>query len=550
VQSVDVALGEPGGSEKAADAFDRVFSTSPIGMAVISDGIVRRVNHRMSDLMGEDRTGVHLDSMIGPEDLAMVREQLGRMVARELQAVTLSVNLRRADGHELPVSFAVAVLRDDAGEPRQYLVQVQDRSVTQQLEAEIRHATDHDSLTGLLNRSALLPLLRELPGAPAALAVLDIDGLAHINEMYGTSAGDAVLEAVATRLGGAIQEGAALARIGGDEFGVLLADVDAPAARRVVDDLLEAISSRPIELAGARIGVSACAGLAVSDDLLAQAGEALAQAKVNGPGSVVLFDSGMHRRRDSGRTWADKVRRGLQMGTMLLDAQPIVDAVTGEPTLYELLLRLRDDDGTIVRPNTFLGAVRQHGLMPAVDEWVVHQAIRLAETREREGMPIDLSINLSAESLSDKTFLGAVVQRLVDAPEAGKHIIFELTERAALADRAVVQRLMARLGEFGCRFALDDFGAGAASLANLKRLPVDFVKLDGQLTRDLPSDASDHAIAEAVVQAAHVLGLTVVAECVEDEEILEAVRGLGVDLAQGVHVGRPQPMRTLLRVTA
>ena len=141
-QTVDVALGEPGGSEQAVDAFERVFASSPIGMAVVSDGIVRRINRRMAELLGEDRTGARARALVGADDLEMVREQLARLVARELHAVTLKLDLRHADGTALPVEFSVSLLRDDAGEPRQYIVQVQDVAETEQLEEEIRHADE------------------------------------------------------------------------------------------------------------------------------------------------------------------------------------------------------------------------------------------------------------------------------------------------------------------------------------------------------------------------------------------------------------------------
>jgi len=549
-KAVDVALGEPGGAEHAPDAFEHVFSMSPIGMAVVADGVVLRTNHRMNELVGGDRTGASFDALLSPDGVATAREQLARLVARELSAVTLRLNVRHANGSALPAVFSVSLLRDDAGEPRQYIMQVQDESETEHLEAEVRHATDHDSLTGLLNRSALLPLLRDLPGAPSALAILDVDGLGQLNDTYGTAAGDAVLEAVATRLAAAVDGRGALARLGADEFGVLLADVDTAAARSLAEELVTVIGSRSVEVAGARLAVTVCAGIALSDDLLLHANEALVEAKRRGRGSSVVFDRTMRQRRSSGRGWADKVRRGLDSGKLLLDAQPIVSLATNEPVQYELLVRMRDDDGTVVRPNAFLAPARRHGLIAAIDEWVVGQAVELVLARTQQGAPVDLAVNLSAESLSDRAFLAHTMQRLMEAPDAGQHLIFELTERTALSDRGEAERLMARLGEYGCRFALDDFGAGTASLRHLKQLPVEFLKLDGQLTRGLPTEPADRAIAAAVVGAAHGLGKTVVAECVEDEPILEAVRDLGVELVQGLHVGRPQRVGERLSLAA
>ncbi|MEA2124635.1 MAG: hypothetical protein QOI80_1417 [Solirubrobacteraceae bacterium] len=539
-RTVDVALGEPGGSQQAVDAFNRVFTMAPIGMAVVADGVVRRVNQRMTELVGEDRTGALLETLVRPDDLAMIREQLARLVARELHAVTLKLELRHAAGGTVPAVFSVSLLRDDAGEPRQYIVQVQDVAETEQLVAEVRHAEDHDSLTGLLNRAALLPLLRELPGEPAALAIIDLDEFSELNDTYGTAAGDTVLESMASRLTEAVGASAALARIGPDEFGVLMADVDTAGARALTETLLATVAARPVEVAGAQLSLTACAGIALSDDLLLHATEALAEAKARGRHSVATFDPAMRQKRSSGRGWAEKVRRGLDSGRLLLDAQPIVDISTGAPVMYELLLRMRDEDGTVVRPNAFLAPAKRHGLIGAIDDWVVGQAVGFAAGRMAIGDPVDLAVNISEESLSDRTFLAQAVRRLMDQPEVGQHLVFELTERTALSGRGAAQQLMARLGEFGCRFALDDFGAGTAALRHLKHLPVEFLKLDGQLTRGMPTDAADFAIASAVVSAAHALGKTVVAECVEDEAILSAVRKLGVELAQGLHVGRPQ----------
>jgi len=543
-QIVDVALGEPGGSEHAVDAFERVFNMSPIGMAVVGDGVVRRVNHAMTELIGQDRTGAELESLVSDCDLATIREQLARLVAGELHAVQLRVGLRHADGAAMPVVFSVSLLRDDAGEVRHYIVQVENVAATEHLQEEVRHAENHDSLTGLLNRSALLPLLRDLPGTPTGLAIVDIDGLTELNDTYGTAAGDAVLEAVATRLQDAVGGRGALARIGADEFGVMLSGTQDP--EPLIRELLAAVDSRSVDVAGARLSVSACAGIALSDDLLLHANEALAEAKRRGPNSVVVFDANMHQKRSSHLGWADKVRRGLDAGRLLLDAQPIVSVQTGVPAMYELLLRMRDEDGSVVRPNAFLAPAKRHGLIGAIDEWVVTQAIGLVLDGIRAGAPVDLSVNLSAESLADRAFLARAVKLMMETPEAGQHLIFEVTERVALSDRGEAQRLMAQLGEFGCRFALDDFGAGTAALRYLKHMPVEFLKLDGQLTRGMPTDAADRTIARAVVDAAHGLGKTVVAECVEDEAILDVVRDLGIELAQGLHLGRPRRAAELL----
>jgi EAL domain-containing protein (putative c-di-GMP-specific phosphodiesterase class I) len=166
------------------------------------------------------------------------------------------------------------------------------------------------------------------------------------------------------------------------------------------------------------------------------------------------------------------------------------------------------------------------------------------------GDPVTLAINLSGESIGDTSFLPVVVRELLAHPEVGQHLVFEITERTAVEDIEQAKRLIARLGEFGCRFSLDDFGAGVGGFHYLKHLPVEFLKLDGEFTRTLPGSALDHEIVAAIVQAAAGLGRTVIAECVEDEEILQALREFGIPLVQGIHVGRPAPAADLLGALA
>ena len=562
--------GEPGAHGEWAAAFEVAFSAAPIGMAMVAaDGTIERANLRLCEITGfgeDELTGRSVEELVHADDAPAQREQIARLVAGELRSVTLEQRLACAgDGH-VPATLAVSLVRDAGGRPRRYVVQVQDTVERHDFEEKLRFESEHDQLTGLLNRVTFVRMLahrlsyaRRYDGA-GALLMIDVDGLAHINETAGARAGDDVLRAVASVLRERLRDADLLSRLGGDEFGVVLGEVDATAARGLAVELAEAIArhpdtvagaSKPIEL-GASIGVALFADEgSTPEDLFMHADQALAEAKEAGRGHAVVYDARVRRRRldvTTRRTWAEKLRAGLQSDAFLLDCQPIVDIDTGQPVQYELLLRLRDDDGAIVRPHAFMAVAERFGLMRAIDEWVIRRAIAIARARADRGEPVTLAVNISGESVGDPTLLPLIVTELIDDPEVGRHLVFEITERTAVEDMEQAKRLIARLSEFGCRFALDDFGAGVGSFHYLKHLPVDYLKLDGEFTRTLPHSREDQEIVRAVVQAARGLGKSVVAECVEDAEILAAVKAFGVDLAQGLHVGRPARASQMLGV--
>jgi diguanylate cyclase (GGDEF)-like protein/PAS domain S-box-containing protein len=533
--------------------FDAVFASTPVGMAIVAcDGEILSTNGPLRDLWGADPVGMHLDDLVCSEDLATEHEQLARLIGGDLSAITLDLHLRTAPGHSVPATLSICLVRDERGRPSEYVVQVVDVSEPSRLREMVRYEADHDSLTGLLNRRAFARLLDHHVAyarryrREGALLVLDIDGLRQINLAYGVAAGDTVLEAVAASIAERVRETDVVGRIGGDEIAVMLPEIDADGARRLAAELVRGASERAVEIAGLRgplhLTVSAAIVLfgdetVAGDVLFTDADAALEEAKAAGHGHSVLsgrVPGGMRR------SWADKVRAALETDAFMLDAQAIVDAETGEAVMHELLLRMRDDDGAIVRPAVFLEAAERYGLMRAVDEWVVRRAIALVTER-----PMTVTVNLSGDSVGDPTFLPVIVAALLEAPESGEHIVFEITERVAVGDLEQAKLLIARLGEFGCRFALDDFGAGVGGFQYLKHLPVEFLKLDGEFTRTLPSSREDHEIVAAIVHAAAGLGKTVIAECVEDEEILAELRGFGIPLVQGIHVGRPEPSAAL-----
>lgn len=537
-----------------------MFTASPMGMALLSlGGRVERANRALCELVGyteAELVGRAAADLVHPDDRAAQAEQAGRLLSGELTATTFSQRLLGASGRELPVRFSLSVSRDAAGRPERLVVQAEDRAERERLEQRVRFEAEHDPLTGLHNRAAFGAIVgRHLAFTrryerEGVLAVIDLDRFHDVNEAAGPGAGDELLRAVAGALSARLRESDVLARLGSDEFGLLLPEVDGTEGLRVVEGLLAEIAAAGVDLGTATLRATASAGLShfggggarTTEEAFTEADVALMAAKDRGRARAVLYD-GRVREAHAGarlqRTWVEKVRGALDEGSFVLDCQPIVPVDGGEAVMYELLLRMIDEDGTIVRPNWFLHLAQRHGLMPGIDEWVIARAVGMAATRAAAGRPVTLAVNVSAESVANPVLLGAVVELLIAHPEAGEHLVFELSERAATADVEQTARFIARLREFGCSFSLDDFGSGAGSFAHLKRLRFDTVKLDGEFTRGLPRSPEDVAIVGALVSVARSLGMTVVAECVEDPDILDAVRGFGVEYAQGLHVGRP-----------
>src|SRR5436190_813723 len=238
-------------------------------------------------------------------------------------------------------------------------------------------------------------------------------------------------------------------------------------------------------------------------------------------------------------TWSERIRDALEDDRFELYQQPIIDVRENVPACHELLLRLPGDSGELIPPGTFLYVAEQFGLIQQIDYWVLRQATRLIKRLEKDGINVRLSVNLSGQSVGDPALLDAVEEEIALAKIDPHSLIFEVTETAAIVNIEKARRFAERLGELGCAFALDDFGAGFGSFYYLKHLPFDYLKIDGDFIRNLPSSKADQLTVKAIVQIAHGLGKRAIAEFVGDDATLSLLSRYGVDLAQGYHTGKP-----------
>jgi diguanylate cyclase (GGDEF)-like protein len=427
---------------------------------------------------------------------------------------------------------------------------------------ELQYLADHDPLTGLLNRRSFE---RELDshlergrryGLGGAALVLDLDHFKDVNDSLGHHTGDELLVRVAHALHGRLRETDVLARLGGDEYAVLLPRADAAGVRKVTQDLAAAVRELTVQTRdGRRRTVTASLGVAMIDeealtaeDIMVNADLAMYDAKEAGRDRVVIHgsDEYAHARMKGRLTWHDRIRRALEEDRFTLLAQPIVELASGRASHYELLVRMEDQTGDLIPPAAFLYTAERLNLVQEIDRWVVSCAIAMLERHQRLGRALTLEVNLSGRSLGDPQLLELIVAGLRRTEIPPRRLIFEVTETTAVANMAAARSFGHRLSELGCRFALDDFGAGFGSFYYLKHLPFDFLKIDGEFVRNCRASATDRLLIRAVVDIAKGLGKETVAETVGDDATVELLARLGVDYGQGYHLGPPGPVDEVL----
>ncbi|MGA9334416.1 MAG: EAL domain-containing protein [Rudaea sp.] len=478
----------------------------------------------------------------------------------------------------LPVECTVYPMQLD-GRREGSVVAFRDISARRMLEDELRWQAGHDALTKLYNRAWFETQLEQeiirlkRTDQISLLLFLDLDRFKYINDTAGHTAGDQLLVEIGRRLSARLRACDHIARMGGDEYAIILHNVNRSDVAQVADEYRKTLSALPFVYGGKSYRVGVSIGVASLDanttscsDAMAAADVALHTAKRSGRNQIHVFSAGTDQRArmDMELGWSSRLEHALKNNGFVLCFQPILPLAeiaydhlpqqpgalwtrhqrlhaSGQRSFYEALVRLRAADGSLVAPNAFLPAAERFSMIGEIDRWVIRQALQVLREQNRLNQQTGLTINLSAQSMTHGDLGRYITDCLVEFDVDPRAVVFEVTEQGALNHLEAVHHLIQELQPFGCRFALDDFGIGFSSFAHLKHLNVDFLKIDGSFIQGLLNDPVDLAVISAITNIAHSIGKIAIAEHVDRPEILHALHACGVDQAQGYYIARPQP---------
>ena len=549
--------------EQDGARFRSAFTGAPIGMALVDmEGRLLQVNDALCRIIGltqEGLTATTLDAITHPEDLDRDARSFCDLLGGKIPNYQVEKRYRHAWGHYLWVLLSVSLVRDPRGAPLHLVAQVQDISERKQLATRLEYLIDHDFLTGLFNRRRFQEeLVREVErisryGARGAVLMIDLDNFKKVNDAFGHKAGDDLLKGVAGALRHRRRQSDVLARVGGDEFAMLLPETNVEQAQVLAESIVKALGRHVVVLGEQTIHITASVGVAPLDGLgavevLEFADSAMYQAKEAGRNRVASQrGSGRHTDRVSRRNEVEQIRTALEENRLLLYCQPILDLKRNEVRQYELLLRLRSDAcAEPLSPNSFLYVAERFNLIQEIDCWVACKGIDLIAEYRRAGRRLTLHVNLSGKSIGDPRVAALIEDAISGAGIDPACLIFELTETTAITNIEDARAFAHRLKGRGCQFALDDFGAGFGSFYYLKRLPFDYFKIDGDFIQGIAASPMDQLVVGAIVGIARGMGKKTIAEFVPDEDARRLLEKSGVDYAQGYHVGRPGPLRDVL----
>ncbi|SDK49721.1 EAL domain-containing protein [Microbulbifer yueqingensis] len=473
-------------------------------------------------------------------------------------ALELTAYLQRPGGSEAPAPVSVRVgAVQDGPAVESYVIILRDTSAARRISSRLSWQNTHDALTRLPNRQLFESELQATLSRCLdkrhhhVLLYLDVYQFKVVNDTLGYRAGDQLLVQLVELLGRCLSGGDLFARVGSDEFAILLRDCSIEEARRVVLRLREAVKGFSFQWEGSDSRVALSIGAVTVDshassasELLASANDACSAARDQGRNRVKLFSDSrkvLEKRRQT--IWVQEIHAALRDDRLLLHRQPVV-SLAGEQAVhhYEVLVRMRGRDGDVIPPGMFLPAAERYGLIEEVDRWVIRRVFRQMASEQAAGKEAaSYAVNISGLSLGDESFADYVLAELADAGVAPSLVQFEITETSAINNLQRALIFIHRLRAAGCSFALDDFGQGASSLAYLRQLPVDYLKIDGSFVRNMLEDEIDSAMVSTIDHLAKRMGISTIAEYVETPELMAKLQQMGVDYAQGFGIAPAAP---------
>ncbi|MEG4990009.1 EAL domain-containing protein [Microcoleus sp. BR0-C5] len=541
-----------------------------IGDAVITtdaQGNVRYFNpiaERLTGWRADEVQGVSFSTVFLIVD-QVTRETVENPINKALleeRIVTLANNtiLISQDGTEYPIADSAAPIRDRQGQIIGAVMVFHDVTESRYLTHKLSWEANHDALTGLINRRRFEQHLVDAIAScqdsneQHALCYLDLDQFKVVNDTVGHIAGDDLLRQITALIQQGVRANDMLARLGGDEFGILLSQCSLSEATQIAENLKDLVHQFRFIWNGKTFIIGVSIGVVAIDqtsqdlrELLGAADAACYAAKARGRNCVHIYsldDSELIKQRGE-RQLISQISRALETNRFCLYYQKIV-SITSQPLVehYEILIRMMDENGKIVSPAQFIPAAERYGLITEIDCWVIETFFsNYHKLPEKDVLSQGLyTINLSGASISNNQFMRFLIEQFYRYKVPPQTIGFEITETAAIANFEQARYFMSELKKIGCCFALDDFGSGLSSFAYLMNLPVDYLKIDGAFVKNISHNLISQALVEGFNRIAHAMNLETIAEFVEDETILEKLREIGVDYAQGYGIARPVPI--------
>lgn len=525
---------------------------------IITDhrGLILKVNQAFEDANDYSQAevrGIFLGDLIAPHHRSSFNQEVWPQLAARGKWRG-EFDCRKKSGTQYTAEFSFSSVKDEHQKIIAHIAISRDTTMRKRYQNKLIQLINHDPLTGMFNRRRFeQELHRELAKARRqelhfAVLWLDLDQFKEVNESLGHKAGDSLLVALSAALPDLLREEDVAARMGGDEFAILMSNTDKKQAELAAKRIIDGIRNLKLRVDGTDIRVTTSVGIALYpnhginvQDLLARADIALYQSKDLGRNKLKTYQPGDGEQHKSNARveWTRQLREAIEKDRFVLHGQPIVDVNTNQITHYELLVRMLDDQNNLVMPNAFIPIAERSGIIRDLDHWVCANAIKLLAQCTAAGHMQPLSINLSASAFCDDSIVKLIQSRLQALKIDPSLLIIEITESSAIADIHNAKQFLHTLKKFGCQIALDDFGVGFSSFSHLKHLDTDYIKLDGSFIRDLLKDDADRCIVEATIKIARQLGKRTVAEWVENQETLDLLRSLGVTFAQGYHIGKP-----------
>ncbi|MFW5431353.1 MAG: EAL domain-containing protein [Methylophilaceae bacterium] len=535
-----------------------ILENSPVGIVLTNmQNQFVYVNPSFREMLGyseKEILSMNIVELTHPDSISKSKEAIKDVFSGK-GPISIEKQYIHKNGSIVDAITSIAAVFDDDGNPLYQCTNIENITEKKKVRDKLIYQASHDGLTELINRREFEDRAKGLLNNAIqfknehAMLFIDLDQFKIVNDTHGHGAGDQMLRQLSDVIKFSLRKTDTLARLGGDEFGLLVENCSLESAYRIAESVWEIVQGYEFAWEGSTSKVGVSIGLVeinseITDlaQLMSHADAACYSAKDAGRNRIHIYKSDDIElsQRHGEMQWVTRIHHALENDLFCLYAQRIVSLNDNTEKYYEFLIRLKDENGNLIVPGEFLPAAERYNLIEKIDRWVINAAFDLLKSNPSFLNDIKhISINLSGQSLTNNTFLASIIAKLLDSKIPGEKICFEITETAAIHNLTSAIKFITTLRDMGCTFALDDFGSGLSSFGYLKNLPVDYLKIDGMFVKDMVNDPIDRAMVKSINEIGQLMNMQTIAEYVENTEILEMLKDIGVDYAQGYGVSKP-----------